>query len=197
MERIPNNDDLDKVKIYSNQDSELEYFGKILSNNKSRIIYSLLINEELSSLEIHKRTDISMPLIHFHLKTMLLSKIIEITKKTYYRKFEIKHYRAKSVILITGKKRIPDIIKDKTFLKSLAKLTSVILAAFSYGFYNITQNSSQLSSSIDSNNLGLQILLIVIGGLSIIGYLRFRKKRILQNIFNDKIYKVENDDHLY
>jgi DNA-binding transcriptional ArsR family regulator len=69
----------DKVEILSTEDDKIKAIGEILSTDTSRKILTVLFNQSLTANEISQKTEISLPLIIYHLKKMQESGIVKIT----------------------------------------------------------------------------------------------------------------------
>jgi len=67
--------DIDIVKIYSNDDEKMQKLGHILGTPKSRKIYGILIDKELNAKEIGKLIDNEdnprLPNLIYHLDKMV------------------------------------------------------------------------------------------------------------------------------
>jgi DNA-binding transcriptional ArsR family regulator len=69
----------DKVEILSTEDEKIKAVGEILSSDSSRKILKLLFNQSLTANQISQKTDVSLPLVIYHLKKMQDSGVIKIT----------------------------------------------------------------------------------------------------------------------
>lgn len=69
----------DRVEILSTDDSKLKSIGEILSSDSSRAILKILFNDSLTANQISQKTEISLPLVIYHLKKMQESEIVKIT----------------------------------------------------------------------------------------------------------------------
>jgi DNA-binding transcriptional ArsR family regulator len=69
----------DKVEILSTDDEKIKAIGEILSTDKSRKILTFLFNNSLTANEISQKTEISLPLVMYHLKKMQESGVVKIT----------------------------------------------------------------------------------------------------------------------
>jgi len=69
----------DRVEILSTEDSKLKSIGEILSSDSSRAILKILFNDSLTANQISQKTEISLPLVIYHLKKMQESGIVKIT----------------------------------------------------------------------------------------------------------------------
>lgn len=69
----------DKVEILSTDDEKIKAIGEILSTDKSRKILTFLFNNALTANEISQKTEISLPLVIYHLKKMQEAGVVKIT----------------------------------------------------------------------------------------------------------------------
>lgn len=69
----------DRVEILSTEDLKLKAIGEILSSDSSRAILKILFNDSLTANQISQKTDISLPLVIYHLKKMQDTGIVKIT----------------------------------------------------------------------------------------------------------------------
>jgi DNA-binding transcriptional ArsR family regulator len=69
----------DIVEILSTEDSKLKSIGEILSSDSSRAILKILFNDSLTANQISQKTEISLPLVIYHLKKMQDAGIVKIT----------------------------------------------------------------------------------------------------------------------
>ena len=60
----------DRVEIISTEDQKMKAIGEILSSDSSRSILKLLFNDSLTANQISQKTEISLPLVIYHLKKM-------------------------------------------------------------------------------------------------------------------------------
>ncbi len=105
-------------QIFPNDDDRLKILGEVFSNESSRKILTLLLDKELTVMEISKESGISANLIIYHLKKMVSSDIVSITKETKNtRGRPLRYYRAKSAIVIASK----DALNHSKIKKSLRK----------------------------------------------------------------------------
>ncbi|GKS67475.1 hypothetical protein YTPLAS73_10220 [Nitrosarchaeum sp.] len=69
----------DRVEILSTEDSKLKSIGEILSSDSSRAILKILFNDALTANQISQKTEISLPLVIYHLKKMQDTGVVKIT----------------------------------------------------------------------------------------------------------------------
>jgi DNA-binding transcriptional ArsR family regulator len=69
----------DKVEILSTEDEKIKAIGEILSTDTSRKILTVLFNQSFTANEISRKTEISLPLVIYHLKKMQDSGVVKIT----------------------------------------------------------------------------------------------------------------------
>jgi DNA-binding transcriptional ArsR family regulator len=69
----------DRVEILSTEDLKLKSIGEILSSDSSRAILKILFNDSLTANQISQKTEISLPLVIYHLKKMQDAGVVKIT----------------------------------------------------------------------------------------------------------------------
>ena len=70
----------DKIEILSTDDDRIKAVGELLSSDSSRAILKLLFNEEMTANQISQKTEISLPLVMYHLKKMQDSGVVKISQ---------------------------------------------------------------------------------------------------------------------
>lgn len=70
----------DKIEILSTDDDRIKAVGELLSSDSSRMILKLLFNEEMTANQIAQKTEISLPLVMYHLKKMQDCNVVKISQ---------------------------------------------------------------------------------------------------------------------
>ena len=128
----------DRVEILSTEDQKMKTIGEILSSDSSRAILKILFNDSLTANQISQKTEISLPLVIYHLKKMQESGVVKITsvgKNT--KSHDMKFYTVdKLAIIILPSKMSEPAKKSKSLFNSftrihrLATLGGVSIAAW-------------------------------------------------------------------
>jgi len=128
----------DRVEIISTEDQKIKAIGEILSSDSSREILKILFNDSLTANQIAQKTEISLPLVIYHLKKMQESGVVKITnvgKNT--KSHDMKFYTVdKLAIIILPSKMSEPAKKSKSLFNSftrihrLATLGGVSIAAW-------------------------------------------------------------------
>lgn len=128
----------DRVEILSTEDQKIKVIGEILSSDASRGILKILFNDSLTANQISQKTEISLPLVIYHLKKMQESGVVKITsvgKNT--KSHDMKFYTVdKLAIIILPSKMSEPAKKSKSLFNSftrihrLATLGGVSIAAW-------------------------------------------------------------------
>jgi len=63
-------DNFNKIKVFSSEDEKLKLLGELLSNKSSRDIIKLLMNEEQYTNEMANKLDLRPNLVIHHLKKL-------------------------------------------------------------------------------------------------------------------------------
>lgn len=128
----------DRVEIISTEDQKMKSIGEILSSDSSRAILKILFNDSLTANQISQKTEISLPLVIYHLKKMQESGVVKITsvgKNT--KSHDMKFYTVdKLAIIILPSQMSEPAKKSKSLFNSftrihrLATLGGVSIAAW-------------------------------------------------------------------
>ncbi|MBI5860333.1 MAG: ArsR family transcriptional regulator [Nitrosarchaeum sp.] len=70
----------DKIEILSTDDDRIKAVGELLSSDSSRSILKLLFNESMTANQIAQKTEISLPLVLYHLKKMQDAGVVKISQ---------------------------------------------------------------------------------------------------------------------
>lgn len=136
----------DVVKIYSNDDMILKKIGQILSSEKSRKIYGVLIDTELNAKEVAKLIDNEenprLPNIIFHLEKMVKAGMLEVKTKQQRRNGHyLKYYKAVPAVLVVPPKYVEKAKNSKTLYKMFEQIFkisviggSIMIAEFGFFF---------------------------------------------------------------
>lgn len=113
----------ENIAILSNEDERLKLIGEILSNESSRNIFKLLISNELTAYEIVRKTNLSLSLVLHHINKMQSAGIVKISRISQTsRNQDMKHYTAKTGILILPETVSEKAKTSKTFQNSLKRI---------------------------------------------------------------------------
>lgn len=130
------------IQIFPTTDDRLKQLGEIFSNNSSREILSLLMYKEMTVMQISKESGISANLVIHHLKKMLHSDIVTITRQSKNsRGNPLRFYRAKRAIVILGKNAACRADKNKSLRNVLGKITKLGAIGIAGAFTWIITNS--------------------------------------------------------
>jgi len=127
-------DIMNHVHIFSNDDENLKLLGELLSNESSRKILLMLVNQEMTANDIANKLNIRLSLVIHHLKKMQDADIVKISKIGKNSKNrDLKYYLAKQGILILPKK--PSLVAKQS--KSLSNSLNRILRYCSIGIISV------------------------------------------------------------
>lgn len=70
----------DKIEILSTDDDRIKAVGELLSSDTGRSILKLLFNDQMTANQIAQKTDVSLPLVIYHLKKMQDAGIVKIAQ---------------------------------------------------------------------------------------------------------------------
>jgi hypothetical protein len=152
-------DDLNKDDnhiIFSSDDNDrLKILGEIFGNDTSRSIITLLIEYEMTAMQISDKLDVKINLVMYHLSKMISLEIISVTKKTKNsRGHQVKHYKAKQSVLIFSKNVKDRAEKSKTLsnvIKRITRFSAIGVAGMITWFItNISIQGDKITSSMDT-----------------------------------------------
>ena len=128
----------DRVEIISTEDQKMKAIGEILSSDSSRAILKILFNDSLTANQISQKTEISLPLVIYHLKKMQESGVVKITsvgKNT--KSHDMKFYTVDKLAIIilpsqmsAPAKKSKSLFNSFTRIHRLATLGGVSIAAW-------------------------------------------------------------------
>jgi len=114
----------DRVEILSTEDQKMKSIGEILSSDSSRAILKILFNDSLTANQISQKTEISLPLVIYHLKKMQESGVVKITsvgKNT--KSHDMKFYTVdKLAIIILPSQMSEPAKKSKSLFNSFTRI---------------------------------------------------------------------------
>ena len=136
-------------QVFPNDDDRLKNLGEIFSNESSRKIFTLLLEKELTIMEVSKESGFSANLIIHHLRKMVSSNIVSVTKETKNsRGRPLRFYRAKSAIVIASKDALNHSKPSKSLRKTLEEITRFSMIGIAGVFtWIITNSHSALESA--------------------------------------------------
>jgi len=70
----------DKIEILSTDDDRIKAVGELLSSDTGRSILKLLFNDQMTANQIAQKTEVSLPLVIYHLKKMQDAGIVKIAQ---------------------------------------------------------------------------------------------------------------------
>ena len=148
MEKInEDNEDFDKIKIFSSDDDKLKILGELLSTKSSRDIIKLLIGKKMYINEIAKKLELKVSLVIHHLQKMEAIGLLEITNKKIARKGEMhRFFKIPSGMLIFPNES--EEIKKNGFLKKIFR-EGIKFAAV--GFVGISSWLISANNKIEEN----------------------------------------------
>ena len=136
----------EKVEIISTDDEKIKSIGELLSSDSSRNILKLLFDQVLTANQIAQKTEISLPLVIYHLKKMQEMGIVKITNigkniKTQDMKF---YTSSKFAIVI-----LPSNVTEKA--KTSKSLANSFKAIYRFGSIAVAAVATWFASRIAQN----------------------------------------------
>lgn len=155
----------EKIEILSTEDERIKTVGELLSSDSSRAILKLLFNDQMTANQIAQKTEISLPLVIYHLKKMQDAGIVKIAQTGKNTKsHDMKYYTVdKFAIVILPSGATEKAKSSKSLFNSFNRIYrfatiggAAIAAWFSSQFLQIqqtsvpTEDASQTSMMIES-----------------------------------------------
>lgn len=140
--------------IFSSDDRRLKVLGEIFGNNASRNIITVLIENEMTAMQISDKLGLKLNLVLYHLEKMMSLQIISVTKRTKNsRGHQVKHYGAKQAVMIFSKNAKGRAEKSKmlsNIVKRITRLSAIGIAGVSTWLVtNIGIRGDRIASSTD------------------------------------------------
>ena len=138
-----NNDRTEKIEIFSTEDEKIKSFGELLTNDSSRNILQILMKEEMTALDLSKKTNLSLPLVIYHLNKMKDLNVIQISKvKTNVKGQDMKFYKATKFAIVILPSTVSEKAKEsKSLLRSfnsLYRFAGIAIAGIAAWFSSTT-----------------------------------------------------------
>jgi DNA-binding transcriptional ArsR family regulator len=155
----------DKIEILSTDDDRIKAVGELLSSDSSRAILKLLFNEEMTANQIAQKTEISLPLVMYHLKKMQDVNVVKISQTGKNTKsHDMKYYTVDKfaiVILPSGMtekaKTSKSLFNSFNRIYRFATIGGVSLAAwFSSQFIQQNNRITITNARANSGNLAME-----------------------------------------
>lgn len=106
------------VEIFSTDDKKLKMLAEVISNESSRNILSLLFKEEITANEISKRTEISLPLIRYHLEKMQRINLVVVSRvEKNSKSHDMNYYKAARLGIVITHSDVTEKAKSSKLLK--------------------------------------------------------------------------------
>src|SRR5574340_669084 len=109
----------EKIEILSTEDGKIKSIGEILSNDYSRAVFKLLLDDTMTANQVAQKAGISLPLAIYHLKKMQDLGIIGIVTKEN----DAKYYTSTKFAFIITSVRASEMAKSsKSLFNSLKRI---------------------------------------------------------------------------
>jgi hypothetical protein len=181
------NENFDKIKIFSSEDEKLKILGELLSNKSSRDIIKLLIDKEMYTNEIVKKLELKVSLVIHHLQKMESIGLFEITNKKIARNGEDHRFFR----IPTGMLILPNESKEiekneflKKIFKNSIKFVSIGIASFiTWSYLKLIESTTKVQLQGGGKErleipdpLVVALIVIIIGLCGELIYLKIKKK---------------------
>ena len=124
---------VEKIKVFDGSDEKLKILGELLSNDTSRKIIRILINNEMYTNEIVTKLDLSISLVIHHLRKLEELGLLEVSQKKIVKKGNDHKYYKMTPSLVIFPGETDDTIEEKGILKKFfsdgIKLVSIALTS--------------------------------------------------------------------
>ena len=109
----------EKIEIFSTDDDRIKAIGELLSNDSSRSILKILLDDTMTANQIAQKAAISLPLTIYHLKKMQDIGIVSVTTTENDSKY---YTSSKFAFVITSAKVSEKAKSSKSLFNSLRKI---------------------------------------------------------------------------
>jgi DNA-binding transcriptional ArsR family regulator len=150
----------DRIEILSTDDQRIKTVGELLSSDSSRMILKLLFNDQLTANQIAQKTEISLPLVMYHLKKMQEAGIVKVAQTTKNTKsHDMKYYTVDKFAIVILPSGLTEKAKSsKSLFNSFNRIYrfatiggAAIAAWFSSQFIQQNQRQAISDEQIESN----------------------------------------------
>jgi DNA-binding transcriptional ArsR family regulator len=150
----------DRIEILSTDDQRIKTVGELLSSDSSRMILKLLFNDQLTANQIAQKTEISLPLVMYHLKKMQEAGIVKVAQTTKNTKsHDMKYYTVDKFAIVILPSGLTEKAKSsKSLFNSFNRIYrfatiggAAITAWFSSQFIQQNQRQAISDEQIESN----------------------------------------------
>jgi len=110
-------DQKDKIEIFSTDDEKIKSVGELLTNDSSRAILQLLFTNELTATEIAEKTSISLQLVKYHINKMQdldMAKISKVEKNM--KNQDMNYYTATKFAIVIIPSAVSERAKESKLL---------------------------------------------------------------------------------
>jgi DNA-binding transcriptional ArsR family regulator len=144
------------VEIISTDDAKIKSVGELLSSDSSRNILKLLFDQVLTANQIAQKTDISLPLVIYHLKKMQEMGIVKITNVGKNVKAQdMKYYTSSKFAIVILPSNLNEKAKTSRSLansfKTIYRFASIAVAAVATWFISQTVQNIQTGPSVSES----------------------------------------------
>jgi DNA-binding transcriptional ArsR family regulator len=138
----------EKVEIISTDDVKIKSVGELLSSDSSRNILKLLFDQTLTANQIAQKTEISLPLVIYHLKKMQEMGIVKITNVGKNVKAQdMKYYTSSKFAIVILPSNLTQKAKTSKSLansfKTIYRFAAIAVAAVATWFVSQTTQNIQ------------------------------------------------------
>src|SRR5574340_109101 len=110
----------EKIEILSTEEDKIKSIGEILSNDSSRNILKLLLDDTMTANQVAQKAGISLPLAIYHLKKMQDLEVIGVATA---KESDTKYYTSTKFAFIITSTKASEIAKSsKSLFNSLKKI---------------------------------------------------------------------------
>jgi len=146
----------EKIEILSTDDDRIKAVGELLSSDSSRNILKLLFNDQMTANQIAQKTEISLPLVIYHLKKMQEAGIVKIAQTGKNTKsHDMKYYTVDKFAIVI----LPSGMTEK------AKASKSLLNSFNRIYRFATIGGAALAAWFSSQFIQQQNQVVVSNGV--------------------------------
>ena len=176
----------DEIKVFTSDDRSLKLLGELLSNDTSRRIIRCLVEKQMYTNELATKLDIPISLVIHHLRKLEELNLVDVEERQITRKTKKHKFFKMSGKFFVLPSKSKDEINETGLLERIfgekIRYTLVGMAALSAFIVSEAQNDYQEAFSEGSTVPFYQEstfvpLLVVMAGIAIERWIRYKKKR--------------------
>ena len=148
----------EKIEIFSTEDEKIKSLGELLTNDSSRAILQWLLTDEMTAKQIAEKTEMSLPLVIYHLNKMQELGVVKISKVgKNVKERDMKYYAATKFAIVILPASVSEKAKGSKMLlrsfKTIYRFAGIGIAGVAAWFGSTSVQNAQFTSSQKKSDL--------------------------------------------